>query len=403
MRYLFIHPNFPSQHGPLAADLARDKGNQVVFLTANQNGELPGVAKVLFKEAREPAKETHHYVRGFEKAVLQGQAAFRSCIALKQQGFIPDVIFGHSGWGSTLYVKDVFPKSALICNFEWYYKAKGSDCDFDPAEPLTLDDEARIRTRNAPILLDLANSDGGIVPLKWQRDQFPKIFHPMLKVLHEGIDTNYFSPSHEEKLVIPRVNLDLSKEKEIVTYVSRGLEPYRGFPQFMESVSHLLEMRPKAHVVIVGEDRVAYGKKAPDGTSYQKMMEEKYQPDPARVHFTGRLSYDEYRLVLRNSSAHIYLTRPFVLSWSSMEAMSTGCILVTSNTAPVLEVVEHEHNGLLVDFFQPKQIAETVSQVLKEPKAYDKLRERARDTIKAHYDRNDLQPRRIQYLASFAG
>ena len=225
MRFLFIHPNFPSQHGPLAAALAQDKRHQVVFLTAKEAGQLPGVTKVLFKEAREVAKETHHYVRGLEGAVLQGQAAYRACMELKARGFIPDVILGHSGWGATLYVKDAFPKSALVCNFEWYYSAYGADSDFDPSEPLTPDDQARIRTRNAAILLDLAASDGGIAPTKYQKEQFPKIFHPMLEVMHEGVNTDFFSPEPGTKLVLPRIGLDLSGAKEIVTYVSRGLEP----------------------------------------------------------------------------------------------------------------------------------------------------------------------------------
>ena len=402
MRYLFIHPNFPSQHGPLAAALAQDKRNQVVFLTENTQGQLPGVTKVLFKTAREPAKETHHYLRGLEGSVLQGQAAFRSCMALKNQGFRPDVIFGHAGWGATLFAKDAFPQAALVCNFEWYYRAHGSDSDFDPSEPLTADDEARIRTRNASLLLDLANSDGGIAPTKWQRDQFPGVFHNFLKVMHEGINTEFFCPNPEDRLVLPRINLDLSGESEIVTYVSRGLEPYRGFPQFMEAVDILLRKRPKTHVVIVGEDRVAYGRKLPEGQSFKKKLVEQFQPDPKRVHFTGRLSYEEYRTVLRNSSAHVYLTRPFVLSWSSMEAMATGCMLVTSDTAPVREVIDHEFNGLMVDFFKPNQLAETLSDVIDDQPGTQKMRAKARQTIQTAYDQRDLFPRRMAYLASFA-
>jgi len=398
MRFLFIHPNFPSQHGPMASALAADPRNQVVFLTENPNGQLDRVTKVLFKKARPARKETHHYIRGFEDSVLLGQAAFRAAIELKTQGFVPDVIFGHSGWGTTLYMKDVFPKAALICNFEWYYNAHGSDCDFDPAEPINPDDEARIRTKNAPILIDLASCDGGIAPTKWQRDQFPKVFHPLLEVLHEGIDTKYYVPAPGTKAVLPRVGLDLSAAREVVTFVGRGMEPYRGFPQFIEAIHQLLQMRPECHVVIVGEDRVAYGKQLADGKGYKKQMLEKFPLDPARTHFTGMLNYGEYRTILQASSAHVYLTRPFVLSWSFLEAMSAGCLLVASNTAPVLEAMEHEMNGLLVDFFDTSALAQQLDAVLQRPGDYEGIRRKARETAMLKYDRSDLFPRRVKYL-----
>lgn len=375
----------------------------MVFLTEREEGQLDKIAKVVYKLHREPKPETHPYLRGMESAVLHGQAAFRSAIAIKQQGFVPDVIFGHSGWGPTLFLKDVFPKAALICNFEWFYNAHGSDSDFDPAEPLTPDDEARIRTKNTSILLDLAQADGGIAPMIWQRDQFPKIFHPLLEVIHEGVDTEYFCPEPGTKLVLPEKGIDLSEAKEIVTYVARGMEPYRGFPQFMEAVAHLLDKRPECHVVIVGEDRVAYGRQLGEGKTYKSAMLEKYQFDQSRIHFTGLLSYKDYRTVLRASSAHVYLTRPFVLSWSFMEAMSAGCLLVASDTAPVREVMENGLNGILVDFFDTKALADRLVVALTHQQDFAQLRQKARETIKLRYDRRELFARRYRYLLQKSG
>ncbi len=401
MKFLFLHPNFPAQFRDLAATLARDPQNEVVFGTMATEGSLPGVRKVLFKPKRAPHRGTHQYLRGLEAAVLQGQAAARLGGALLKSGFVPDVIYGHSGWGSTLFMKDVFPRAVLVGYFEWFYHAHGSDCDFDPAEPLTIDDEARIRMKNAAILTDLCACDAGSCPTHWQHRQFPTQFQPKLHVCHDGIDTDYFRPAPDARLVLPRIGLDLSGAKEIVTYVARGMEPYRGFPQFIEAMATVLAERPECHVVIVGDDRVAYGKPLPKGASYKQRMLEKFPLDPARTHFTGLLPYREYLAVLQASSVHVYLTRPFVLSWSLMEAMSAGCLVVASDTAPVREVMEDGRTGLLTDFFSPGKIAARIGEALEGD--FRALRRQARAAIEQRFRLRDLLPKRIDWLRHLGG
>ncbi|MBD2446830.1 glycosyltransferase [Nostoc sp. FACHB-152] len=398
MRILFLHPNFPAQFRHLAIALAKDQRNQVVFGTNRREGDLPGVNKVIYSPSREARLETHYYVRPLENAVLQGQAVYRMAQQLKAQGFIPDVVYGHSGWGPTLFMKDAFPNAELLCYFEWFYHAHGSDADFDPTDPLTADDEARIRIKNTPILTDLYSCDRGLSPTYWQRQQFPLEYQNKISVLHDGIDTNYFCPKPGAKLVLARINLDLSHAEEIVTYVARGMEPYRGFPQFIEAVSLLQERRPQCHVVIVGENRVAYGKQLPDGKTYKEVMLEKYPLDLSRVHFTGLLPYNEYLQVIQASSAHVYLTRPFVLSWSMLEALSTGCLLVASKTAPVTEVIQDNVNGLLVDFFSPQEICDRIEEALKHPEQMAALRAKARQTILDRYDLSQLLPQHLQWI-----
>jgi glycosyltransferase involved in cell wall biosynthesis len=391
---------FPRNFVPWPARWLGNSANEVAFITAARDGEMEGVEKLVYRLARAPRQETHHYLRNLELAVLHGQAAARSACTLQARGFVPDVICGHSGWGSTLFMKDLFPQQPLLCAFEWFYHARGTDADFDPAEPLTDDDAARIRVKNAAILLDLASCDAGTTPTQWQQRQFPAEFQAKLEVCHEGIDTGFFRPA-PQRLALPRLGLDLSHTDELVTYVARGMEPYRGFPQFIEAMHRLLAKRPRCHVVIVGEDRVAYGRKLPRGESFKKALLARFPLDPARVHFTGLLPYGEYVQVLQASSAHVYLTRPFVLSWSMLEAMSAGCLVVASRTPPVQEVIEDGINGLLADFFSPEELADRVEEALANPAAFASLRRKARATVVQKYSAEKLLPRRVAWIKRF--
>ena len=399
MRFLLTHPNFPSQLRSIAQVLAANPQNEVVFLTNAAQGEIPGVKKLIYTPKREPAPQTHHYTRGFEQAILHGQAAFEACLAARNAGFYPDLIFGHAGWGPSLFLKDVFPRTPLALNFEWFYHAHGTDCDFDPSDPLTHDDEARIRMKNATLLADLAACDGGVCATRYQYEQFPKHLRSNLVIGHEGIDVNFFKPDPGGKLVLADGKLDLSGVDEIVTYATRGMEPYRGFPQFIEAAHLLLQARPNAHIVIAGDDRVAYGKQAPDGKTYKQLLLEKFPLDPARTHFVGSLPYGEYVKLLQCTKAHVYLTRPFVLSWSMLEAMACGALVVASNTPPVQEVITDGINGLMVDFFKPDELAATLDRVLAAPTNYDQMREKARETVVAKYDMTSCLKHKLAWLS----
>lgn len=394
MRVLFLHNNFPAQFRHVAHALAQSGSNQVVFATQNRTGSIPGVTKVHYAAKRETGPAVHPYIRGFESAVLNGQAVYRLALGLKQRGFSPDLVVGHSGWGPTLYIRDVFPDAKLINYFEWYYRAHGSDADFLPDAALSADDECRIRTRNAPILLDVTNCDLGVTPTRWQRRQFPELLRPKLRVLHDGIDTDFFRPEPGAKLKLD--GLDLSAVPEIVTYATRGMEPYRGFPQFMRAMALVQHRRPRCHVVVVGEDRVAYGRKLPAGESYKKRLLAEVDLDPDRIHFTGLLPYAAYRRVLQASAAHVYGTVPFVLSWSLIEAMAAGCAIVASDTAPVREVLEDGRNAKLYDFFSPEALADRVVGILESPAAARPMRRAARETVLRDYALTDLLPRQLR-------
>lgn len=361
---------------------------------------MTGVVKAVFKRHRDVNQNSHPYARPLEYAILNGQAVYRLCKQLKEKGFIPDVVYAHSGWGTGQFIKDIFPDAVFFGYFEWYYRATGSDADFLPDSPLEEDDHLRVRCRNAPILLDLAACDGGVTPTRWQQQQFPEWMQNRMTVLHDGINTGFFAPREGRGLNLP--DLTLPPEVEIITYVARGMEPYRGFPQFMAAVAEIQRRRPSAHVVVVGDDRVAYGRNLPDGQTYKQKMLAECQPDMTRLHFTGLLAYKDYLQVIQASDIHIYLTVPFVLSWSMLESMSTGCLILGSDTAPVRELITDGENGLLVDFFDVTGIADRVDEALNDPASMQPLRGAARQTILDNYDLDNLLPAHLNLLLSAA-
>jgi glycosyltransferase involved in cell wall biosynthesis len=402
MRVLFLHNNFPAQYKHVAAALAADPANEVVAGSLDNKKNLPGVTKHIYKPQREPSKSIHHYLRSTEAAVLDGQGVLRMCAELRKNGFIPDLVCGHSGWGTTIYIKDVFPEARLLTYFEWYYNARNSDVDFVNKQ-LGYEDLCRVRTRNLPILMDLAHCDWGLCPTSYQLSQIPRVFHSKLSQLHDGVDTDFFAPSDSVGFDIPELNLHLTREAEILTYATRGMEPYRGFPQFMQAVEILQKRRPNLRVVIAGTDRVAYGKKLPEGESYKgKALEELKDLDHSRLHFVGHLPFDLYRNLLQLSSVHVYLTIPFVLSWSLLEAMSAGCLIVGSDTLPVRELIEDGRNGLMTDMNNIDALADRIEEALDRRDSLAHIRANARQTILDRFALRDLLPRHLQLMRDLA-
>lgn len=401
MKFLFAHQNFPGQYRHLAQSLAADPRNQVVFLTQRNGVSLPGVQTIVYRPHRPLTEKQHHYLRDTETAIINGQAVARLALKLRKSGFIPDVMLGHNAWGEIWYLKDVFPEIPLIGYFEFFYRMTGADTGFDPAQPTVIDDAPRLRTKNVGNLLGLEAADWGQCPTRWQWSTYPEAHHPKLKVMHEGIDTGIVTPNAEARLRIPGTEIVVSPGEEIVTYVARNLEPYRGFPSFMRSLPTILARRPNARALIVGGDGVSYGKRLPDSQTYrQQLLDEVGSSlDMSRVHFLGRVPYPVFLDVLRVSRAHVYLTYPFVLSWSMLEAMAAGCLVVGSRTAPVEEVIRDGENGLLVDFFKPEEIAERVIAALADAGAFSTLRTHARRTVVEKYDlRSICLPEQLRFL-----
>jgi glycosyltransferase involved in cell wall biosynthesis len=388
MNILFVHQNFPGQYLHVARHLGAVEGNQVAFITQRTDADLPGVRKLVYKPAREVTRGVHHYLRETEAGVLNAQNVARLAMSLRDAGFVPDVMLAHNGWGEPWYLKDVYPDVPLIGYFEFFYHRHGADVGFEPGPPLIFDAGPRIRTKNIGNLLALNTVDYGQAPTKWQKSLYPTEYQRKIHIVHEGIDTVNVKPDPETSFAVPNTELVLTPGDEVVTYVARNLEPYRGFPSFMRSLPAILAARPKAQVLVVGGDEVSYGTRLPDGQTYRQQMlaEVGKDVDLSRVHFLGKVPYSSFVRILQISTVHVYLTYPFVLSWSMLEAMSAGCLIVGSRTQPVEEVIQDGDNGLLVDIFKPNEIAERVTDVLGNRNAFLGMRAKARKTIVEQYD-----------------
>lgn len=394
MKILFLHRNFPGQFKYLAMELAQDVNNEVCFITNNNTTRTTArIRKIVYKLKRKVPKDCHRYLRFYEDAIIHGQAVAEVLIQMKTQGYKPDIIYGHT-WGCTLFVKDIFPDVPLVCYFEWFYNPEGADVGFN-GEYVGVDTRAKLQCKNSHLLLDLLNCDFGISPTEWQKSQFPKEFQNKIKVLHEGIDTNICCP--KDNAIFEFKGKRFTKEDEILTYATRGMEEYRGFPEFMKTLEQLQKIRPNMQVIIGGEDRVCYGCHLKNDTFKQKMLRE-LDLDLSRIHFVGNLPYAEYIKLLQVSRCHVYLTYPFVLSWSLLEAMATGCCIVASDTAPVKEVIQNNFNGILVDFYDIDLLVKNINLILNNPENYSNIRTSARKTINEKFELKKLLNKQIEFF-----
>lgn len=367
MRLLVVHQNFPGQFGHFVKAWAGRPGWDVRGLGRETAPGIPGFpGLVRYRLGRNVRADQHHYLRQMEAATLHGQAAARAMLQLRQSGFTPDVILAHPGWGETLYAKDVFPDTRLVHYCEWYYNADGADLGFDPEFPITFDDRARIRTWNALHTLNLTNCDAAVTPTHWQKSRHPEIFQSKITVQHEGIAVHELGPDSRSVIKTPNGTV-LRAGDPVVTYVARNLEPYRGFHIFARALERIQRSERTCHALIVGGDDVSYGKRPHDASSWREQMLREVALDPGRTHFLGRLPRERYIRVLQVSAVHVYLTYPFVLSWSVLEAMACRTPIVASNTEPVREVISENEHGWLVDFFEPSSLCKTVLDRLANP------------------------------------
>ncbi len=398
--FLFIHQNFPGQFVHIANELVR-QGHTVVALGIKGKG-LPGVQFIRY-QPKAPAKVSDiESARDFETKIVRGLACAQVMEQLKARGFTPDTIVAHPGWGESLFCKDIWPGARLLMFGEFFYSAQGADYNFDPEFARdSLGERARLRLKNTVHLHALHACDAGYTPTKWQLGQLPQAYRGKFQVIFDGIDTQLVAPAPDAFVQLRRDDLRLTAADEIITFVNRNLEPYRGFHVFMRALPEILRQRPRARCLIIGGDDVSYGAKPAKGGSWRELMmtEVGAQLPMDRVHFLGNLPYSDYLRVIQISSCHVYLTYPFVLSWSCLESMAAGRVVVASRTEPVQEVIEHGVNGLLFDFFDVDALTRQVVDVLARPNEHAELGTRARDDVVRTYDLRQVSlPRHIALM-----
>lgn len=389
MKILLLHQNYPGQFRELFRWLAAQPGHDVVFLTQRKDPEQVRGARVMTYAAHHrPGEGAYALSAYWEECCGNGYGAAIACERLTAEGFRPDIVIGHAGWGELLFVKEVWPGVPVVGLFEYFFLASGGCVGFDPEFPARDTARFSMKARNAVHFASLHSVDLGYCPTIWQKNTFPESFHDKLYVCHEGIRTDLLRPDPDARIRLGRIGRDVSRKDEVVTFVARNLEPVRGFHVFMRALPAILDARPEARVIVVGGKDVSYGRKPDETGGYRGRMERELgdRVDWSRVHFVGRVSYSDFRRIIQIARCHVYMSQPFVLSWSVLEAMSMEATVVASDTAPVREVIEHGRTGLLVDYFDTERLAAQVVEVLSHPASYVELGQAARRHVVAKHD-----------------
>ncbi|HQT45858.1 MAG TPA: glycosyltransferase [Acidocella sp.] len=411
MNFLFVHQNFPGQYLHIVRSLNEDNKrregtHQIVFMTEPNQNQIAGLRKVTYaRPPKIPPNSVSHDVRDLEMATQRAHAAYKGALQIRALGFKPDIIIGHHGWGEMLNLVDVFPGVPILGYFEFYYKIHDSDVNFDPQFPMPEARYSAVRAKNAVNHLALALEHYGQVPTQWQFSTYPKWAQSQIRIIEEGVDLDLCKPDPTLRKKNLKVGpLTVTPKQKLLTYVARNLEPYRGFHTFMRALPKILEERPDLVVSIVGGDDISYGSPPAHGTWRQVMMNEVGDKiDLTRVHFMGKVPYDDHLALLKRSDAHLYLTYPFVASWSLREALACGCQIIGGDTETVTEFIKHDKNGLITPTLNPNAVAETILGALADTKRAARLRAAARVFAEKHLAMDDYLARFRAYIEEITG
>ena len=393
MKLLFVHQNMPGQYREFIQWLADQKQHEIVFLTQRNNPpEFEGVRAVVYKTHHNAPKDTYGLSKTWETAAGAGFGAALALQQIVKDGFQPDIIIGHVGWGEMTFFREILPDTPMIGFFEYFYSVRGGPVGFDPNSPVSDHAPFIMHGHNVVPHMNIEAVDLGHSPTFWQRNRFPKSFHDKIYVCHDGIRTDKLKPNPNAKVTLGRLDRPLTADDEIVTYMARNLEATRGYQQFMRAVPHLQKARPNARILVIGGNEASYGKKSehPGGLRGEMEAEVGHLINWDRLHFLGQVPFESYQNIIQISSCHLYLSMPFVLSWSLLESMAMQATIVASDVDPVREAVTHGETGLLVDFFDPEGIAAQVADVLARPKDYAHLGPAAREHVVKTYDFNTV-------------
>ena len=419
-KILFIHQNFPGQFKSIAPFLAHTKKYEVHTMSWNRKNEVDDFLLTMkdlthhqYKISINSTKNIFSLAAEFETKMIRANAVLKECIKLKENGFYPDLIIDHPGWGESFFIKEVWPHSKILSYFEFYYNTSDSDIDFDleQTEVQGYDMTTKLIARNSAINMSYLRCDKIISPTKFQKSTAPEWFRNKINVIHDGVDTDIIKPGNPDgSLEIKHININnkkpvvtrLTKKDKIITFVNRNLEPYRGYHSFMRSIPKIQKEHPDAYVLIIGGDNVSYGAPDKSGDSHKNIFFNEVKDtliDPSKIIFLGNVDYNVFINVMDTSSVHVYLTYPFVLSWSMLEVMALEKVVIGSKTGPVEEVIKDNKNGILVDFFDTDDISNKVNHVLSNPNDYKRIKKEARKTIINNYDlRRVCLPKQVKLI-----
>jgi len=406
LKFLFVHQNFPGQFLHLVRHLVAMQAHEIVFITESNANIINGVRKVPYMKPRPASGDTHIAARELDVAVRRAEIVARTAHSLKQLGFTPDIVIGHQGWGEMLNLPDVFPDVPQIGYMEFYYQTDRADVVFDPEFPIDPADFPRIRAKNAINHIALNLGGHGVTPTQWQLSTYPDWAQRRIDLLWEGVNLDTCSPDEKARHAPLKIgDMTIRRNDTLVTYVSRDLEPYRGVHTMIRALPALLRARKNLKVVLLGGDGVSYGAPAPNGGTWREIFlkEVADQIDPSRILFPGRIDYATYLALLRRSDAHVYLTYPFVASWSLRESLAAGCAIVGSDTEPVREFITHGRNGLLTSFFDPGGLSDAVLEVLEDTRLEQKLRTGARRYAERHLSMDDYLSAYVRKIETLTG
>lgn len=389
MKLLFVHQNMPGQYRELVQWLAAQGDHEIVFLTQREKApDFAGVRTVRYKTHRKAANGAYGLSKNWETAAGNGFGAVTALREIVSGGFIPDIVIGHVGWGEMSFFREVLPKTPMIGFFEYFYSVRGGPVGFDPNDVVSDHAPYIMHGNNVVPLVNIEVVDVAHSPTWWQRNRFPPSFHEKIYVCHDGIRTDKLLPDPKASVSLGRIGRPLTASDEVVTFMARNLETTRGFHQFMRALPLIQKARPNARILVIGGNEASYGGKSkhPGGLRGQMEAEVGHMLDWDRLHFLGQVPYANYQQIIQISTCHIYLTMPFVVSWSLLESMSMKATIVASDVAPVREVMEHGKTGLLVDFFDHEALAAQVAEVLECPGDFSHIGAAARQHVVENYD-----------------
>jgi glycosyltransferase involved in cell wall biosynthesis len=398
MHVLFVHQNFPAQFGHIAAHLIRRHGYRCTFVNERRGGRVGDIECVQYKVEGGATRHNHYCTRTFENTTRHALGVYEAVQA--RPDLKPDLIVGHSGFGSTLFLRELFPDVPIINYFEYFYRTRNSDMDFRKDFPPQPIDFLRARNRNAMVLLDLDNCDAGYSPTEYQRGLFPEEYQGKVRTIFDGVDTAVWKPMAN----VPReVNgYKVPDGMKVVTYATRGMESMRGFDIFMKAAKKVCDRRKDVIFLVAGQDKVGYGgdERHTGGKSFKDWILSKDNYDLSRFVFLGLIPPLELARLFNITNVHVYLTVPFVLSWSLLDALACGATVLASDTPPVREMIKSGVNGVLFDFFDADALAELTSQLLDRREEYKVLGRQGAAIIKEKYSIDVCLPQMVELYES---